>query len=86
MSQERTEKATPKRQAEARKEGNVCKSQDLNHALVLSIAFALFYFFSPAILDKLKFALSYAFTHLHPAELAINNISSILTFYQDIFV
>lgn len=86
MSQERTEKATPKRQAEARKDGNVCKSQDLNHALVLSIAFALFYFFSPAILAKLKFALSYAFTHLHPSELAINNISSILTFYHDLLL
>src|SRR5919107_3562306 len=32
---DKTEKATPKRQAEARKKGQVAKSQDLNGALVL---------------------------------------------------
>ena len=84
MSEERTEKATPKRQKKARDEGNVAKSQDLNHALVLSIAFALFYVFSEPILNKLQFALYQTFTHLHPAELPSSDVSGVLAFYQNI--
>ena len=42
MSEERTEKPTPKQLEKAREEGNVPKSQDLNHALVLAVGFALF--------------------------------------------
>ena len=84
MSEERTEKATPKRQQKARKEGNVAKSQDLNHALVLSIAFALFYVFSGSILKNLKFALQQTFTHLHPAEISNANMVGIFAFYNSI--
>ena len=51
MSEERTEQATPKRRKEARDEGNVLKSQDLNHALVLTIGFALFLVFSSKFRD-----------------------------------
>ncbi len=86
MSEERTEKATPKRQAKARKEGNVAKSQDLNHALVLSLAFALFYVFSPDILAKMKYALYQAFTHLHPNDVAESNIIGIFSLYQGILL
>ncbi len=84
MSEERTEKPTPKRLQKARKEGNVAKSQDLNHALVLSIAFALFYVFSGSILKNIKFALYQTFTHLHPTEISSSNAVGIFAFYQNI--
>ena len=83
MSEERTEKPTPKRLQKARKEGNVAKSQDLNHALVLSMAFALFYIFSGSILKNIKFALQQTFTHLHPSEISVSNMAGILAFYQN---
>ncbi len=86
MSEERTEKATPKQQEKARKDGNVAKSQDLNHALVLVIAFTLFYVFAPSILAKLEFALSYAFTNMHPNDVAESNILGIFSLYEDILL
>ena len=84
MSEERTEQATPKRQKEAREEGNVLKSQDLNHALVLTAAFALFYCFSATILNNLEHGLFHTFTHLHPKEISMDSIAGTLAFYQDL--
>ena len=84
MSEERTEQATPKKQQEARSEGNVLKSQDLNHALVLSIGFALLLVFSSFLLGKLKLALYEAFTNLNPANLTNDNVYAILTNYQNL--
>ena len=86
MSEERTEQATPKRQQKARNEGNVAKSQDLNNALVLSVAFALFYVFSGSILKNLKFALQQTFTHLHPSEISSANAIGMLSFYNGILL
>jgi len=84
MAEERTEQPTPKRLKEAREDGNVPKSQEFNHALVLTIAFALFYVFSGSMLNKIKFALYQAFTNLHPSQLTTNNVLGILTNYQNI--
>ena len=84
MAGERTEKPTPKRLKEARDDGNVPKSQELNHALVLTIAFALFYVFSSSMLSKLKFGLYQAFTNLHPSQLSSNNVLGILANYQNL--
>jgi len=82
MAEERTEKPTPKRLNKAREDGNVNKSQDLNHALVLSVGFALFYVFSGSMLNNLKFALQQSFTNLHPDQLTINNIYGIIAQYE----
>ena len=84
MSEERTEQATPKRQKEARDEGNVLKSQDLNHALVLSIGFALLLVFSSFLLNKLKIALYEAFTNLNPANITNNNVIAIFNNYNEL--
>ncbi len=81
MAEERTEKATPKRLQKAREEGNVARSQDLNHALVLTIAFTLFAVFAGSILHYMKFGLYQAFTNLHPEQLSVNNIFGILANY-----
>lgn len=45
FSQEKTEKATPKKRQEARKKGQVAKSQELPSALILILAFASFLMF-----------------------------------------
>ena len=84
MSEERTEKATPKQQEKARKEGNVAKSQDLNHALVLAAAFTLFSCFSGAILNYLEQGLFHTFTHLHPKDISTESIAGTLAFYQNL--
>ena len=44
FSQEKTEKATPKKRQEARKKGQVAKSQDVNTALILFLVFLFFWF------------------------------------------
>ena len=84
MAEERTEKATPKRQKKARDEGNVAKSQDLNHALVLTAAFTLFYCFSGSILNYMENGLFHTFTHLHPKEISTESFAGTLAFYQDL--
>ena len=43
---EKTEKATPKRREEARKKGNVAKSNEVNSSLVLLTGTLVFIFFT----------------------------------------
>jgi flagellar biosynthesis protein FlhB len=50
---DRTEKATPKRRAEARKKGQVARSADLGGAVVLLAALAALAAFGPGIVDGL---------------------------------
>ncbi len=66
MSSERTEKATPKRKSDSRKEGQVSKSQDLSMAVSLAISFAVLYIFMPSISDKLTDITVKTFTNLDP--------------------
>jgi flagellar biosynthesis protein FlhB len=51
---DKTEKATPKRLSEARKKGQVAKSQDLNAAVVLLASLAVLAGYGPHFVDKLK--------------------------------
>ncbi|WP_306301211.1 EscU/YscU/HrcU family type III secretion system export apparatus switch protein [Thalassobacillus sp. C254] len=46
FSQEKTEKATPKKRQDSRKKGQVAKSNDVNTALILLAVF-LFLFYMP---------------------------------------
>jgi flagellar biosynthetic protein FlhB len=50
---EKTEKATPKREEEARKKGQVAKSQDLNGALVLIGGLIALSIWGPGIMEKM---------------------------------
>src|SRR4051812_47035358 len=50
---EKTEKATPKREEEARKKGQVAKSQDLNGALVLVGGLIGLSIWGPGIMEKM---------------------------------
>ena len=51
---EKTEKATPKKKQDARKKGQVAKSQDIGTAFVLLGVFFLLSLYGPAMLDILK--------------------------------
>ena len=53
MSGERTEKATPRRRNEARDEGRVARSQEVNSALVLGVTFAALALTAPSTGDRL---------------------------------
>src|SRR5919202_1634174 len=50
---EKTEKATPKRREEARKKGQVARSQDLNGAVVMIAGLIALAFWAPQMVDKL---------------------------------
>ena len=52
-AQEKTEQPTPKRRGEARKQGNVAKSTEVNSAMVLLAGTILLYFFGAKILRHL---------------------------------
>ncbi len=53
MAGEKTEKPTPKRRAEARKKGQVARSQDLNGALMLLVAIFLLSVRAPQMLNAI---------------------------------
>lgn len=54
MTDERTEKATPKRKGKARQDGQISKSQDLSMAVTLAISFWVIYLFIPQASSRLK--------------------------------
>jgi flagellar biosynthetic protein FlhB len=58
MSEDKTEKPTPKRREEARKKGQVAKSQEVNTALVLGAGIAALAITAPGSYRQLKAAVS----------------------------
>lgn len=53
FSQEKTEKATPKKREDSRQEGRVAKSQDVNTAIILLFVFMFLWFFGRFLRDDL---------------------------------
>jgi len=66
MSDERTEKATPKRAGKARSEGQVSKSQDLNMAFTLAISFITLFTFMNFISTNLREVMVVVLSDLNP--------------------
>lgn len=58
---EKTEKATPKKRQDARKKGQVLKSQDVTAAFVLLILFLFLYMFAPTMIESIFGFLNQAF-------------------------
>src|SRR5215469_18073904 len=54
MADDKTEKPTPKRLADARKKGQVAKSADLTQSVLFLTAAAVLSFAGPALVDQLK--------------------------------
>ena len=57
--QERTERATPRRRREARKEGQVAKSMELNAAAIICLGFASFYVLGPPLVRQVYSLMQY---------------------------
>jgi flagellar biosynthetic protein FlhB len=57
MAENKTEKATPKKRAEARKKGQVARSQDVNGAVVLMAAILALSAFGPGVLHRMQEAM-----------------------------
>lgn len=66
MTDERTEKATPRRRSKARSEGQVSKSSDLNMAVTLAVGFIVIFNFMSFINEKLSGIAVEIFSNLDP--------------------
>lgn len=86
MTTERTEPATPKRRQETRNKGQVEKSADFNSAVMLIISFYLLSSMSPFILQEIKNASIYTFTHLKPDTINAYNLTGLLAPYFALIV
>jgi flagellar biosynthesis protein FlhB len=75
---EKTEKATPKKRQDARKKGQVAKSQDVNTAVNLLAVFLFFMFAGEYLLDHILDVFRHSFTNYLGIELTENNLHSIL--------
>src|SRR5690625_1998142 len=80
FSQEKTEKATPKKRQDSRKKGQVAKSQDVNTAIILFFVFMLFIVFGSFMGKTLTGLYTYSFTEFIHWELTASNIQQI--FFQ----
>lgn len=76
--QEKTEKATPRRKEKAREEGKVCRSMELNSAVMLCLGAATLYVMGPALADQLKGLMIYVFSQ---APLMSTTNESIIYFF-----
>jgi flagellar biosynthetic protein FlhB len=75
---EKTEKATPKKKQDARKKGQVAKSQDVNTAVVLLSVFFFLMLFGKTMTEKMIGILRHSLQNYMFMELTANNIHSIL--------
>lgn len=71
--QEKTEPASPRKRAEARKQGNVARSMELNSALVLLAGMVALRIFGGDIMETLKFVIRWVFTNLSVIDLTVDN-------------
>jgi flagellar biosynthesis protein FlhB len=79
MPGERTEKATPKRRNEARKKGQVVRSQDINGAVVLLASLVALGSFGPKLVQKLEAAMYQGLTQIaHPDVVSQQGLGKLL--------
>jgi flagellar biosynthetic protein FlhB len=78
--QEKTEEPTPKRREDARKKGQVARSQDLNTAVLLLAGMGLLYFFGARMRDTMAGLMIWAFTHIHDVDFSPAGISQLFLF------
>ncbi|PLR84227.1 flagellar biosynthesis protein FlhB [Bacillus canaveralius] len=75
---EKTEKATPKKRQDARKKGQVAKSQDINTAVVLLAVFLFFWFAGSYFLDITLYLVVHALEEYMLLEITESNIHVLL--------
>lgn len=77
--QERTEKATPKRREEARKEGNVVRSMEVNSALVLLIGTLTLYFLGSWLISRIQYGMVTAIKESSKLTLSVESLENSAT-------
>lgn len=77
FSQEKTEKATPKKRQESRKKGQVAKSSDVNTAILLLLVFLLLWLMGGIIGERIVTFLQYMFQEYLLLELTNKNVQSL---------
>ncbi|MGD9582032.1 MAG: flagellar biosynthesis protein FlhB [Vampirovibrionia bacterium] len=78
---EKTEKATPRRRKQAREEGQVLKSTDLNSGIMLSVSFAVLFFLGQMMLDEIRSILETNLTTLDTTEIQMDTIIPLFNHY-----
>jgi flagellar biosynthetic protein FlhB len=81
VSDERTEKATPKRRNKARDEGQVSKSQELNMAIVLMLGLLVLLAYIPYINERFTTITVVLFKDLNPDYITRENIFGFIGIY-----
>src|SRR3954452_20807865 len=79
MAGERTEKATPKRRSEARKKGQVARSQEVNSTAVLLAAAAALAVAGPAMASNLSSLLTETMRRVSQPDVTTETISGLMT-------
>ena len=79
MAGERTEKATPKRRSEARKKGQVARSQEVNSTAVLLAAAAALAVAGPAMASNLSSLLTETMQRVSQPDVTTETISGLMT-------
>lgn len=77
--QEKTEQATPRKRREAREEGNVAQSTEVNSAIVLLVGIVGLKFLASYYLNGLYFISQFVFTRLSVIEITTSNATDYLT-------
>lgn len=77
---EKTEKATPKKRQDARKKGQVIKSQDVSSAIVMLMVFIFLLFFASTLGDNLLAFFRETFIHnMHVETITIDSVMKLFT-------
>jgi len=74
--EDKTEAPTPRRRQEARQEGQVARSVELNSALVLLSALVILRLCGPSLADRLRGVMVNSFTHFPKGDLAVGDVTS----------
>lgn len=68
--QEKTEAPTGRRRTKAREKGSVCRSKEINSAVMLFFAMCVFALYGPSLVRQLLASIRYAFLHFHEIDLS----------------
>ena len=79
MAGERTEKATPKRRSEARKKGQVARSQEVNSTAVLLAAAGALAIAGPAMAANLRSLLTETMARIAQPDITSQTIGGLMT-------
>lgn len=75
---DKSEEATPRRKSKEREKGNICRSQDLEAAIMATVGVALLGVLSARIIKDIHEMLYNTFTNLKPGEISSDDILTII--------